>query len=124
MEARNPGLLTGAGVSSISSVGSLSPSAIFATANGCSSLNVSGNGTVDSFNSSSGPYSSSHLTSGGNVGTNGNVTLSGNPVVFMGPRPRRFAGTGNLQHQDNDRDIAPAGEPRPSGGQGSTPSRL
>jgi hypothetical protein len=77
----------GAGVSSISSVGSLSTYAIFATANGCSSLNVSGNGTVDSFNSGA-------SNNAGNVGTNGNATLSGNPVV-NGAVYSPVASTGN-----------------------------
>ena len=77
--------LTGAGTSSISSVGSLSTYAIFATANGCSTVNVSGNGTVDSFDGS---------TNAGNVGTNGNVTLSGNPVI-NGAVYSPVVGTGN-----------------------------
>ena len=64
--------LTGSGTSSISGVGSLSTYALFATASGCSSVSISGNGTVDSYNG---------LTNSGNVGTNGNATLSGNPVV-------------------------------------------
>jgi hypothetical protein len=74
----------GAGTSSISSVGSLSTYAIFATANGCSTVNVSGNGTVDSFDGS---------TNAGNVGTNGNVTLNGNSVI-NGAVYSPIAGTG------------------------------
>jgi hypothetical protein len=64
--------VTGAGTSSINGVGSLSSFALFATANGCSSLTVSGNGTIDSYNGA---------VNNGNAGTNGNATLSGNPVV-------------------------------------------
>jgi hypothetical protein len=64
--------IIGAGTSNIPSVGSLATYAIFATANGCNSVNVSGNGTVDSFDGS---------TNSGNVGSNGNVNLSGNPAV-------------------------------------------
>ena len=79
-------LLTGAGTSSINSVGSLSTYGIFATANGCSSINMSGNAIVDSFNSGSG--------NNGNVGTNGNATLSGNPVI-NGAVYSPIGGTGN-----------------------------
>jgi hypothetical protein len=68
-------------------VGSLFTYAIFATANSCSSLNLSGNATVDSFNSGSG-------NNNGNVGSNGNVTLSGNPVV-NGAVFSPIAGSGN-----------------------------
>jgi MBG domain-containing protein/Big-like domain-containing protein/centrosomal CEP192-like protein/HYDIN/CFA65/VesB family protein len=86
--------LTGAGTSSISSVGSLSTYAIFATANGCSSINGSGGITVDSFNSSLG-YSSSHQNSGANVGTDGNITLSGSNTVIYGTASSPFGGSGN-----------------------------
>jgi hypothetical protein len=77
--------LTGSGTSSISGVGSLSTYALFATASGCSSVSISGNGTVDSYNG---------LTNSGNVGTNGNATLSGNPVV-NGAIYSPVAGSGN-----------------------------
>jgi hypothetical protein len=74
--------LTGAGLSTITG-GSLYTDAIFATASGCGSITGSGNGSVDSFNSSAvGGYSPSHMLSGGNVGTNGNVTLSGNSTIY------------------------------------------
>ncbi len=79
--------LVGAGTSAVTGVGSLSTYAIFGTANGCSSVNVSGNGTVDSFGGS---------TNSGNVGTNGNATLSGNPVV-NGAVYSPIAGTGKLR---------------------------
>jgi len=77
--------LVGAGTSAVTGVGSLSTYAIFGTANGCSSVNVSGNGTVDSFGNNN---------SSGNVGANGNVTLSGNPVV-NGAVYSPIGGTGN-----------------------------
>jgi hypothetical protein len=77
--------LVGAGTSAVMGVGSLSTYAIFGTSNGCSSVNVSGNGTVDSFGGAS---------NNGNVGTNGNVTLSGNPVV-NGAAYSPVSGTGN-----------------------------
>jgi hypothetical protein len=85
--------LTGAGTSSINSVGSLSTYSMFATANGCSSLNGSGNVMVDSFDSGPG-YAASHQNSGGNVGTDGNVSLSGNAVIY-GSVASPFGGTGN-----------------------------
>ena len=84
--------LTGAGTSSISSVGSLATYAIFATASGCSGINGSGGATVDSFNSSLGPILQS---TGGNVGTNGNVALSGNNTVIYGTASSPFGGSGN-----------------------------
>ena len=77
--------LTGSGTSSISGVGSLSTYALFATAGGCSSVNISGNGTVDSYNG---------LSNSGNVGSNGNATLSGNPMV-NGAIYSPLAGSGN-----------------------------
>ena len=64
--------VVGAGVSTISSVGSLSTNAIFATNNGCSAVSISGNGMVDSYNGGN---------NAGNVGTNGNVSMNGNPVI-------------------------------------------
>jgi hypothetical protein len=72
--------LTGAGLSTIAG-GSLYTDTLFATANACSSITMSGGSTVDSFNSTQG-YSSSHALSGGNVGTNGNVNLSGGSVIY------------------------------------------
>jgi MBG domain (YGX type)/YDG domain/Bacterial Ig-like domain (group 3)/Invasin, domain 3/Kelch motif len=72
--------LTGAGLSTITGA-SLYSDAIFATGSGCGSIVLSGNSTVDSFNSIPG-YSASHQNSGGNVGTNGNVTLNGNSTIY------------------------------------------
>ena len=79
--------LIGAGTSVAPGVGSLSNYAIFATANGCSSLNMSGNATVDSFNSGA-------SNNNGNVGTNGNATFNGNTVV-NGAVYSPVGGTGN-----------------------------
>ncbi len=120
--SRQSSLLTGAGTSSISSVGSLSTYAIFATANGCSSLNVSGNGTVDSFNSSFGSYGSSHQNSGGNVGTDGNVTLSGNPVVY-GTAASPFGGSGNCSTKSMT-GYSTSGKAQATGGQVVLPQAL
>ena len=74
--------LTGAGLSTING-NFLYPDAIFATANGCGSIVLSGGSTVDSFDSVSG-YNSSHELLGGNVGTNGNVTLNGGKSTVYG----------------------------------------
>ena len=93
-EVHNPVPLTGAGTSSISSVGSLSTYAIFATANGCSSITGSGGITVDSFNSGQG-YAASHQNSGGNVGTDGNVSLSGGNTIIYGTASSPITGSGN-----------------------------
>jgi Tfp pilus assembly protein PilX len=49
---------------------------IEATGTGCNSIYLDGATTTDSFNSSAGPYSSTNSSkSGGNIATNGNVTL-------------------------------------------------
>lgn len=66
--------VTGAGLSVIGPVaGSFSTYAIAATNNNCSAVNISGNGTVDSFNGAT--------NSGGNVAINGNASLNGGPVI-------------------------------------------
>jgi hypothetical protein len=97
--------LTGSGTSSISGVGSLSTYALFATANGCSSVNISGNGTVDSYNG---------LTNSGNVGTNGNATLSGNPVV-SGAIYSPVAGSGNCSSKSTT-GLSTSGKAQATGG--------
>ncbi len=74
-------ILTGGGLSTIKAIGSLYSGAVFATANTCGSLTLSGGSTIDSFNSAQG-FSSSHALSGGNVATNGNVTVNGNAVIY------------------------------------------
>ena len=99
-------LLTGAGTSSINSVGSLSTYGIFATANGCSSINMSGNAVVDSFNSAS--------NNNGNVGTNGNVNLSGNPVV-NGAVYSPITGTGNCSSKSMT-GLSTSGKAQATGG--------
>ena len=56
---------------------------------GYDSVTASGNGLVDSYDSSQGPYSPSTAGSNGDIGTNGTLTVSGNAVlnsdVFIGP---------------------------------------
>ncbi|HET9407547.1 MAG TPA: Ig-like domain repeat protein [Candidatus Sulfotelmatobacter sp.] len=74
--------LTGSGLSAITGT-SLYTDAIFATSNSCGALTLSGGSMVDSFNSSQGSYSASDAP-GGNVGTNGNITLSGSNSAIHG----------------------------------------
>jgi hypothetical protein len=85
--------LTGSGLSTIPGT-SFFTDAVFATANGCGSIVMSGGSTVDSFNSSQG-YASSHTQSGGNVGTNGNVTLNGSKSAIYGSAAAASGSTGN-----------------------------
>ena len=85
--------LTGSGLSTIPGT-SLFTNAIFATANGCGSIVMSGGSTVDSFNSTLG-YAASHQNAGGNVGTNGNVTLNGNKSAIYGAAAVQSTTTGN-----------------------------
>jgi hypothetical protein len=85
--------LTGAGLSSISG-GSLYSDAIFATANSCGSIVLSGGSTVDSFNSALG-FGASHQLNGGNVGANGNVTLNGSKSAIYGSASVPSLATGN-----------------------------
>jgi hypothetical protein len=88
--------LTGASVSSINSLASLFSYGIFATANGCGTLTLSGGSSVDSFDSTvTGGYSASHQNSGGNVGTNGNLTLNGSNVIVYGSASLPMTSTGN-----------------------------
>ncbi len=75
--------LSGAGVSTISGPGSMYTDAIFAGANSCGTITLSGNSSVNSFNSAQG-YAASHTNSGGNVATNGNVTLNGSNSNIYG----------------------------------------
>ena len=59
--------------------------AAFATANTCGAIYFHGNVTVDSYDSSQGPYSgagNSQEDSGGDVGTNGNLEIQGSVDVF------------------------------------------
>ena len=108
--------LTGGGLSTITAGGSLYSYAVFATQNACGSITVSGNSTVDSFNSSAtGGYSSSHVLSGGNVGTNGNVTLSGNAIIY-GSAAVDYATTGNCT-KSSLTGVTMSGKAKLTGGQ-------
>ena len=55
--------------------------AAFATDPGCGAIYFHGNVTVNSYDSSQGPPSTSTLSSGGNVGTNGNLQIGGSVDV-------------------------------------------
>jgi hypothetical protein len=54
--------------------------AVAATGPGCSSISISGSTFTDSFNSSQG-YAATHQDSGGNVATNGNMSMSGSAQI-------------------------------------------
>jgi Tfp pilus assembly protein PilX len=51
--------------------------AAFATGTGCLALSFGGGGGTDSFDSSAGTYATTEQASGGNIGSNGNISLSG-----------------------------------------------
>jgi Tfp pilus assembly protein PilX len=58
--------------------------AVFGTGSSCGDLTLSGGAYSDSFDSSQGTYASTKLDSDGNVGSNGNVTLSGSTTDVNG----------------------------------------
>jgi type IV pilus assembly PilX-like protein len=75
--------------------------AAFADANGCASLDFTGNGTTDSYDSGALPVVGGVVTAptsfnsfGGNVGTNGNEDNSGNNVTINGTLSTPNAGFG------------------------------
>jgi hypothetical protein len=70
--------------------------AAFATNNGCGALSFGGGGATDSYDSSqySGSGSVSFQSSGGNVGTNGNLTESGSKTTINGSLSSPRAGVG------------------------------
>jgi Tfp pilus assembly protein PilX len=57
------------------------PYAVFATGTACPTINFSSSGYTDSYDSSQGTYAATVLASGGNVGTNGTLTLSGSSNI-------------------------------------------
>jgi Tfp pilus assembly protein PilX len=57
------------------------PYALFATGNACPTINFSSSGYTDSYDSSQGTYAATVQASGGNVGTNGSLTLSGSANI-------------------------------------------
>ena len=70
--------------------------AAFATANGCAALSFAGGATTDSYDSSVGPtnIAGTFQNSGGNVGTNGNLTEVGNPTQVAGTLSTPRSGVG------------------------------
>jgi len=67
----------------------------FATATGCATLILSGGGVSDSFDSSQGSYAATHQNSNGNIGSNGNISLSGGGgVLVYGTAETPNTGTG------------------------------
>ncbi len=66
---------------------------IFATGNGCGAITMSSTSYTDSFDSSAGSYAATVQTTGGNVGTNGNVNMSGS-AHFDGTLSSPQPGTG------------------------------
>jgi Tfp pilus assembly protein PilX len=75
------------------------PGGLFATGSGCSALNVQGNAQTGSYNSSSGTFNSStgtysnQVSSGGDVGSNGNIYLGGSSAAVNGQISTPLAAT-------------------------------
>jgi hypothetical protein len=71
--------------------------AAFATNNGCGALSFGGGGNTDSYDSTqySGSGSPAFQSSGGNVGTNGNLTESGSKTTINGSLSTPRAGVGS-----------------------------
>lgn len=71
--------------------------AAFATSPTCSALTFGGGGTTDSYNSSTGVAADGTVTTdqfGGNVGTNGNLSTSGDPTTIYGTLSTPRTGVG------------------------------
>ncbi|PYX07234.1 MAG: hypothetical protein DMG88_15445 [Acidobacteria bacterium] len=75
------------------------PGGLFATGSGCSALNVQGNAQTGSYNSSSGTFNSAtgtysnQVSSGGDVGSNGNIYLGGSSAAVNGQISTPLAAT-------------------------------
>lgn len=54
---------------------------VFATGTDCPTINFSSSGFTDSYDSSQGSYASTVQTTGGDIGTNGSLTLSGSATI-------------------------------------------
>jgi Tfp pilus assembly protein PilX len=57
------------------------PYAVFATGTACDTINISSSGYTDSYDSSLGTYAATVLASGGDVGTNGDLKMSGSSTI-------------------------------------------
>jgi Tfp pilus assembly protein PilX len=72
--------------------------AAFATSQTCSALTFGGGGTTDSYNSATDVSSTGTVTTeafGGNIGTNGNLSTSGQPTTINGTLSTPRSGVGN-----------------------------
>jgi Tfp pilus assembly protein PilX len=72
--------------------------AAFATNPGCGALTFGGGGTTDSYDSQNITYDDGSVQTqhfGGNVGTNGNLSTSGNPTTIYGNLSTPMTGVGN-----------------------------
>ncbi len=67
---------------------------IFATGNTCKAIDMSSSSFTDSFDSSAGSYAATKSSTGGDVGTNGNVNMSGS-AYFDGKLSSPNGGTGS-----------------------------
>ncbi len=54
---------------------------LFATAQQCSAISMTGNAATDSYSSSSGAYGGSNVGNAGDIGSNGNISLTGNVAI-------------------------------------------
>lgn len=57
------------------------PYGLYGTGTGCGVVSFTGNGTTDSFDGSKGTYAATHTSTGGDIGSNGNVSLTGNALI-------------------------------------------
>jgi Tfp pilus assembly protein PilX len=57
------------------------PFAVFATGTACPTINFSSSGNTDSYDSSQGTYAATVQTTGGDIGTNGSLNLSGSSTI-------------------------------------------
>jgi hypothetical protein len=57
------------------------PYGLFGTGTGCGVVSFTGNGWTDSFDGSKGNYDSTKKNTGGDIGSNGNVLLTGNGLI-------------------------------------------
>jgi Tfp pilus assembly protein PilX len=69
--------------------------AAFGVDPGCSSVSVAGNAGTDSYDSRLGTYAATQANSGGNLGSNGNISLGGTSTVVHGDVETPKTGTGN-----------------------------
>jgi len=60
---------------------SVFPYAVFATGTACPTINFSSSGYTDSYDSSQGTYAATVQTTGGDIGTNGSLTMSGSSTI-------------------------------------------